>query len=595
VGRVHKPLVYKPLPAGAELFTRRGERLARWTDRRGRTRTAPVAVPKRGAHAGQARIVVQSGFYWAEYRDADGFHPVPTKCRDESAARGVLRELERRAELVKGNLLSASEARTADHQTTPLAEHFAAFETYLETRASSGTHRATVMARLRRLSHEAGFATLANLDRARLEAWMASAPASFAARTRNGYVTAMTSFCNWAVNAGRLVTNPFHRMPRLNERAGQKRPRRAMTAAELVRLIEAARRRPLAEHGRKPIRLERPEGEPHKRASWTYEPVTPDSLADCEARTRDRLRDRPDVLAEAEAAGRLRALTYKALVLTGLRLNELRSLTVGQVDLDGAEPYATLRAADEKARRGAEIPLRADLAVDLSQHLAERLRIEQRAAKRENRPIPARLPADASLLHVPDALVKCLNRDLVAAGIAVAVHDGGDWRTDKRDERGRGLDVHCLRHTFNSLLAAADVPLTTRRILMRHAGGGMTDEHYTDRTLIDVRGALDKLPRLLLDPSRPTAEPLAATGTGGKSDVDARFTVCRPVYSAHDKSSTSGAIVDTCARNGGSAANIASDVAGNGCEPLPSADEPRRKGVEPLTFGSVGRCSVQLS
>jgi integrase len=366
VGRVYKPTVYKPLPEAVELFTRKGQRFAKWRDRRGRTRTAPVVLPKRGKHKGELRLVVRSNIYWAEYRGADGLHSVSTGCRDESAARGVLRELERRAELVKGNLLTAAEARTADHRAAPLAGHFAAFEIYLSGRASSAMHRRNVMSRLRRLAADCGFQTLADLKRPKLEAWVAAAPESMAARTRNGYINALSSFCNSAVAAGRLGANPFARFHRANERADQRRPRRAMTTEELGRLLRAAQRRPLAEYGREVMPLETGSHTP-KRASWTYRPVTADTLAECEARARERLsRKHPERIAEAEAEGRLRALTYKTLALTGLRLNELRSLTVGAVDLDGPAPVAVLRAADEKSRRGAEIPLRLDLARELA-------------------------------------------------------------------------------------------------------------------------------------------------------------------------------------------------------------------------------------
>src|SRR4051794_18058082 len=113
MGRLYKPTVTKPLPDGAELCTRKGTRFAKWITKHGRTAMVPVTVPETGKHAGQVRIVVQSSRYVAVYRDADGEHRVPTGCRDETAARGVLRELERRAELVKGNVLTQSEARTA--------------------------------------------------------------------------------------------------------------------------------------------------------------------------------------------------------------------------------------------------------------------------------------------------------------------------------------------------------------------------------------------------------------------------------------------------------------------------------------------------
>ena len=289
-----------------------------------------------------------------------------------------------------------------------------------------------------------------------------------------------------------------------------------------------ARLRPLAEHGRSPVKVPQEEGELRTRASWTYEAVTLENIGECEAKARERLKEKPELVARLEALGRHRALTYKALVLTGLRLNELRSLTVGDAVLDGDEPYATLRPEHEKARRGADIPLRADLAADLAQHLAERLQDAQRDAIRARRPVPARLSADTPLLAFSSDALRVLDLDLVAAGLARRVR-GKDrkgkpsWKIDKRDERGRTFDMHAFRTTFNSLLAAAGVPLTTRRILMRHAAESVTDEHYADAKLIDLRGALDRLPTLPLD-GKPERQVQAATGTDGQANGrDVRF------------------------------------------------------------------------
>ncbi|MDM8006168.1 MAG: hypothetical protein QUV05_08495, partial [Phycisphaerae bacterium] len=197
-----------------------------------------------------------------------------------------------------------------------------------------------------------------------------------------------------------------------------------------------------------------------------------------------------------------------------------------------------LKPEHEKSRRGAEILIRADLAKDLSRHLAERLCEQQRAAVREGRAYPVVLSSDEPLFRLPDGLVKRFDRDLVAAGIARPAGKKGKWRVNRRDALGRSLDIHCLRTTFNSLMAAASVPLTTRRILMRHAAAGITDEHYTDRTLIDLRGALDRLPVLPLDGAAAEPATLAANGTdhavaeevnGGQGAIGG--SVCSPVYS----------------------------------------------------------------
>jgi hypothetical protein len=96
MGSVFKKKVTKALPAGAEVFRRDGRRYARWKVK-SKTRTVPITSGKDGTD----RIVIESSRYYAKYRDASGaVRVVPTKCRDQAAARHVLAELERKAELV---------------------------------------------------------------------------------------------------------------------------------------------------------------------------------------------------------------------------------------------------------------------------------------------------------------------------------------------------------------------------------------------------------------------------------------------------------------------------------------------------------------
>src|SRR5262245_39139504 len=116
MGTVFKKTFTKPLPDGAEIVDRDGERYARWKDRKGKTRKALVTVPTKGVHAGQDRIVLESPFYVAQYRDGGGvLRVVSTSCRDETAARSVLADLERRSELVKAKVLTAGEDRIGRH------------------------------------------------------------------------------------------------------------------------------------------------------------------------------------------------------------------------------------------------------------------------------------------------------------------------------------------------------------------------------------------------------------------------------------------------------------------------------------------------
>ena len=204
-------------------------------------------------------------------------------------------------------------------------------------------------------------------------------------------------------------------------------------------------------------------------------------------------------------------------MLSGLRKGELSSLTVAHLHLDDPVPFASLDAADEKNREGNGIALRDDLAADLRDWLADKLRRLQAEALRTGAPIPARLPPDTPLFDVPSQLVKILDRDLVAAGIARRVKVNGKWTIDKRDDRGRSLDVHALRTTFGTLLSKGGVAPRTAQAAMRHSDIRLTMGVYTDPKLLDVRGALDALPTLSLQGGQ--ARRGSRSGDGDRRDA----------------------------------------------------------------------------
>ena len=259
------------------------------------------------------------------------------------------------------------------------------------------------------------------------------------ARTRNTYRAAAVAFANWCVSTNRLIANSFQQTPVADEGADKRRQRRAMSEGELQRLLYVARLRPLAECGRSVVRRTGDDAAGHK--SWKSGELTLETMQAAVDLARDRLlrpkrsekKPNPALIASRELLGRERALIYKTMVLTGLRRGELKSLTVGQLHLNDQTPYLDLAAADEKNREGSKIPLRAELANELAAWIADR---------------SSPLPHDAPLFTVPRDLVRILDRDLAAAGIP------------KRDDRGRTLDVHALRHSFGTLLSVggSDAP-----------------------------------------------------------------------------------------------------------------------------------------
>ncbi len=480
-----------PVPPRAEISERNGQRVARWQLRNGQLRSAEVVDCKDG----KLRVRGRSRLYMARYRDGSGeMVEIATGCRDEVAARAVLTQLERHAELIRAGVMTVAEGDAANHAGAPLSRHLDAYERHLRAKGGNPRRISMLRRRLERLARDCRFTRLNKMSAGPIEHWLVEqADAGMAASTRNSYREAVVCFGNWCRRTHRLTRNPFADVPRANPNVDRRHHRRALTEGEMMRLLKIARMRPLAEFGREitPTKAD-PKRPPKSRATWKREPLTVENIDAAVERARVALKNNPDLIARRERTGRERALMYKTLVLTGLRKGELASLTVGQLDFGSPVAYAVLNAADEKNRQGSNIPLRADVATELSWWLGERLGELQKQARKSGKPIPARLPASTPLFHIPSGLTRILDRDLAAAGIP------------KRDERNRVVDVHALRVTFGTHLCAAGVPLRTAQAAMRHSKPELTANIYTDPKLLDVAGAIDELPALALPPEAAT-------------------------------------------------------------------------------------------
>ena len=139
---------------------------------------------------------------------------------------------------------------------------------------------------------------------------------------------------------------------------------------------------------------------------------------------------------------------------------------------------------------GAKLPLRTDLVSDLREWLGVKLEMLREMAIRGGEPIALRLPLAQRVFTIPRDMVRIFDRDLVAAGIP------------KRDERGRTVDVHALRHTFGTHLSLNGVAPRVAQAAMRHSTIELTMNVYTDPELLDVAGAVAALPDLALSGSR---------------------------------------------------------------------------------------------
>ncbi len=431
----------RPVPVGAVIISKHRQRVAQWTDARGRKHEAEVVVVRRD---GKDCEMVELGVWSMRYRDAAGIvRERSTGCRTREGALRVLADVEARGERVRAGVLSADDAHIAEHAGAGIEQHMADYLENLRNRGCCLKHVKERGRTLARVVRECRFNRLRDLDGVVFARWLAARAADgMGARTRNTHRAAVNAFGNWLAAERRIVANPFERVEAANERVDRRRTRRVLTVAEVDRLCEAARTRPL-------------------RAAGGLIPARRQHLTNM---------------------GEQRALLYRLLVSTGLRYGEARSLRCSQIVLDVDPPHIVLKAQHEKARRGARLPLPAALVDELALHIA------RRTSHVVGRPgafnvVSFETPGeDPPLFDLPTTLTHVFTLDVKAAGIP------------KRDAQGRTVDVHSLRHTFCTWLAKSGVSIQIAQRLMRHSDPKLTTQFYTHLDLGDLAAGVAALP-----------------------------------------------------------------------------------------------------
>lgn len=181
-------------------------------------------------------------------------------------------------------------------------------------------------------------------------------------------------------------------------------------------------------------------------------------------------------------SGDERALVYELAVNTGLRRDEIKSLTRNSFDSKRLSVRVDAKAT--KNRKAALLPVKAALMDRVMQHLS------------------AKLPT-APAFNIPQAAAIMLKQDMQAARQQWidAVKDNPKEHQRRVDSdflkvvthRGKA-DFHSLRHTFGTLLAEANVHPKTAMDLMRHSDINLTLALYTHSNDQQQTQAIDALP-----------------------------------------------------------------------------------------------------
>ena len=199
-----------------------------------------------------------------------------------------------------------------------------------------------------------------------------------------------------------------------------------------------------------------------------------------------------------------RAAAYRLAFASGLRRNEIRTLTRASFHLDADPPTVTVEAGYSKHRRQDVQPLPGDVAALLAPYLADA--------------DPARPFA------LPGKSGKMLHEDMADARAAWIGKEGlsdrqrQERREDKdflspRDSAGLVLDFHSFRHGYVTEICKAEVSPRVMMELARHSDPRLTMKRYSRVAVADSAKALDALPKLATPATADGRQELRATGT----------------------------------------------------------------------------------
>jgi integrase len=250
------------------------------------------------------------GVWFIGYTDATGKRRTMKGFTDKGETQRLASKLEHEVMLRKRGLIDPDMESLAEKRKKLLADQLKVFEKSLGNNTSK--HVKLTMSRVRRVIDGIQAKTVGDLSVEAVEDFLAGMAEKddVGNRTYNHYVQAIDAFCRWLVESKRAATNPLLGLKRLNNEVDVRHRRRALNPDEIQKLVNSAR--------------------------------DSDELIQC---------------FDGETRSRIYILAY----MTGLRRNEIASLTPESFDLAAVPPTVTVEAAFSKHRRRDVIPLHPEL------------------------------------------------------------------------------------------------------------------------------------------------------------------------------------------------------------------------------------------
>jgi integrase len=311
-----------------------------------------------------------------------------------------------------------------------LNDHVADFHTALLVKGVTPAHGKLTKRRILAVFEGCGFRLWSDLHAVKIEQYLADRRAKGDWRIRrlsnqssNYYLQAVQQFARWMVKNKRATSSVVDDLSPLNAAVDRQRHRRALSIDELRHLLAVTL-------------------------------TGPESFG---------------------VSGTERAMLYRLAVESGLRSNELRSLTRSSFRFGSKLTTVIVEAVNSKRRRRDELPIRVTTAVELKKYLANNW-----------------AGVNAFVLPRADQMADMIRRDLKAArqtwlNGATTPQDRTERERStflaERNEDGHVFDFHSLRHTFLTNLVRSGVHPKLAQQLARHSTIVLTMDRYSHVTL----------------------------------------------------------------------------------------------------------------
>ena len=404
-----------------------------------------ASVFKRGGKKGKGKWIAA----WFDHKGKR--QTKSTRTTDKAAAERIARKYEADAALRRDGVIDATLDAISQESQRTIESHLADYENKLRAANRTEKHINSTANFVRQIAEHTGFIKAEDISADGVNQYARSLKDSGrAARTVQAHLNAIKAFTKWLSENHKLPRDPLASVKKPNVKTDRRRERRMLLPKEW-----------------------------HHLRTATAEGPERDGMSAVE-----------------------RSLLYRTAIQTGLRANELRSLTRGNLYLDGDQPYVTCKAGSTKNRKDARQYIQPELAAELKAHIS---------TKSPKAPVFG-LPHETYLGRMIRADLSAARNAWLKEAIRdpdkYAKRAQSDFLADTNHD-GQVFDFHCLRHTCGAWLAMRGVHPKVVQTVMRHSAITLTMDTYGHLCPGQEADAVGQLRDMFSDP----VQALRATGT----------------------------------------------------------------------------------